>query len=955
MYLYKYKWFRNIYAPECLNPTPMTRTDGFVLYPLGRHRLSSDESKIMISWSTSGNDEDGKDGPALGQLAVRIKKDCSYELIERQLTYNLVSASTIVNLALCIICLFLASPLGRTAQSNLFLYAHWAWYFAEITQHIPPDDKWANEWAKKRAFSAFQNEHAADIDVLQQRLLVSSGPSGDSGDSGDGAGAGSSSFDDMAWVNPMVAVDGPACVLATSTPAHFISYAETAQNDYAISRPNLVIAAFYSRAPSIVNDDNVNSILGGSWYHRDLASRSKDEVWFRISFYRLHLPKITLQHSCLSAGNREASRIQRKDLHKTRTLIVYCRAFTELATEDTLDDIMGLTSKLREVRILSSTKGFIQALVADGAKDGSTTETADETQNKPEIKLQTIKRFIEKLEKNPKSNDSIKKLSTQFRDQYTKSEERDKDKSTIQNKVLKKAEEKIKKFQEKMERLGEPRIKVIDLWELSVDLSIIILYARKDSHIRIVSPSYPTDTLECLVWKYMYEQVRFPGPRDPDIQNFHFYRRLSWENGHPSIKPIRDSEALKDVAKPDARQEIYLWALHDTSSHYAVLESSRKMMLSNICKRLDREDEYVLKEMNGELHKSSSFFRKGTQNMESLKNAWESMRDTKKPFGEVVGLLKSDMIISGMDTCSRSTAMLQPTTFPLPSPQGHSESAQEGSSNGSYRPTTTWNYKKVNVAEMPEAIRFPKPTHRSLLVAWNQVLILRGLGGITMKNIAYCNYPRCQGQALARSAENENPTSSITPIANCNGSSQWTNDALAQVFGIEDRSQPITIPLQTPPAQSHNLGGNADNPTSNEKISSLRTKCALVQGPEINRSHEAADAIQRTVQTHASITQTPQITPPTQSDRGSPSLQSTQRVNDLRNSSQTPDGTGTSNSSTPRRSSTESDNTRSYRTAEETPTSTENEAGSGSQTTSRWSLYGKIAKVVKSTFGWGRS
>ncbi|KAK7450607.1 hypothetical protein VKT23_012917 [Stygiomarasmius scandens] len=224
------------YAPNCPNPTSNARTDGFVVYPLSGRKVISIRAFVMIDWMKDALD-DGRH--ALGQLAIQYKhKDHPYEEVERRLTCDLVTTST-VNLVLGVhmpvfglaihqhqvgayICEAKPAPhpryqsgLNKCACTGMhhtvaefmhfgdlrelanylrfvsFLIAHKKWYFAEIVRYIPSDD---DGWIQRRALSAFhtygpwRNEDAEEIDTLRQ----SSPPNDSNNDDGDdGVGAGS--------------------------------------------------------------------------------------------------------------------------------------------------------------------------------------------------------------------------------------------------------------------------------------------------------------------------------------------------------------------------------------------------------------------------------------------------------------------------------------------------------------------------------------------------------------------------------------------------------------------------------------------------------------------------------------------------------------------------------------------------------------------------------------------
>ncbi|THU79126.1 hypothetical protein K435DRAFT_785961 [Dendrothele bispora CBS 962.96] len=223
------------YAPDCDNPTPDTRIDGFVIYPLGERELY-DEASIMADWL-----KDASEGVTLGQLAVRYRhQNNTYREVEQQLTCDLVTAST-VNLVLGVhmpvfglaihrdragayICE--AKPAGhprwqlgrneckctgmhhavaefmdfgdlRELPNFLcfvsFLVAYKKWYFTEVIKYIPSDD---NNWIERRALSAFhtygpwRDEDARDIFILRQKSRPGDGNDNDN-DSGDGSAVGS--------------------------------------------------------------------------------------------------------------------------------------------------------------------------------------------------------------------------------------------------------------------------------------------------------------------------------------------------------------------------------------------------------------------------------------------------------------------------------------------------------------------------------------------------------------------------------------------------------------------------------------------------------------------------------------------------------------------------------------------------------------------------------------------
>ncbi|THU99520.1 hypothetical protein K435DRAFT_855611 [Dendrothele bispora CBS 962.96] len=224
------------YAPNCENPTTDARSNGVVIYPLGRQELSA-QASVMIGWLKDASEE----GHTLGQLAVRYKhQDYLYQEVERELTCDLVTAST-VNLVLGVhmpvfglaihqheagayICKAKPAPhprwqpgrrnecactgmhhtvaefmhfgdlrkLSNYLRFVSFLFAHKEWSSAEVIRYIPSDD---DDWIERRALSAFhtygpwRNEDEPEINILRQK----SRPDDRNDDKGDdGAGAGSS-------------------------------------------------------------------------------------------------------------------------------------------------------------------------------------------------------------------------------------------------------------------------------------------------------------------------------------------------------------------------------------------------------------------------------------------------------------------------------------------------------------------------------------------------------------------------------------------------------------------------------------------------------------------------------------------------------------------------------------------------------------------------------------------
>ncbi|THU89307.1 hypothetical protein K435DRAFT_802846 [Dendrothele bispora CBS 962.96] len=175
---------RTKYAPTSDNPSPNTRTDGFVILPLEGVALTP--ALEMVCWAMF------KKGPCLGQLAVQYKKGKKeFIALERQLTCDLVTASTNLVLGIIIpafglvvdpsktiayICEAKKAPMGThkraldqqadgdqfinfddlTKLSNYlrfvsFLFSLKIWYPEQVKQFIPPGNK---TWIQRQALEA---------------------------------------------------------------------------------------------------------------------------------------------------------------------------------------------------------------------------------------------------------------------------------------------------------------------------------------------------------------------------------------------------------------------------------------------------------------------------------------------------------------------------------------------------------------------------------------------------------------------------------------------------------------------------------------------------------------------------------------------------------------------------------------------------------------------------------